>query len=59
MALALACITSEYQMRVLLLGLLLTLGACNDHKRPNSFDTNPSENKASPYNGVPEEGQKK
>ena len=47
-------------MRVLLLGLLLILGAaCNDHKRPNSFDAKPSEKKVAPYNGVPEEGQKK
>jgi hypothetical protein len=46
-------------MRVLLLGLLLNLGACNDHKRPNSFDAKPSENKATPYNGVPEGEQKK
>lgn len=46
-------------MRVLLLGLLLTLGACDDHKRPNSFDARPSENKASPYNGVPGAEQKK
>lgn len=46
-------------MRILLLGLLLSLGACNDHKRPNSFDAKPSENKAAPYNGVPEEEQKR
>jgi hypothetical protein len=52
-------IISEYQMRVLLLGVLLTLGACNDHKRPNSFDAKPRENNATPYNGVPEGEQKK
>ncbi|MEG3085616.1 hypothetical protein U1707_18400 [Sphingomonas sp. PB2P12] len=46
-------------MRVLLLGLLITLGACNDHKRPNSFDARQSENKATPYNGVPEGERKK
>lgn len=46
-------------MRVLLLGLLITLGACDDHKRPNSFDAKPSENAAAAYNGVPVEAQKK
>jgi len=46
-------------MRVLLLGLLMTLGACNDHKRPNSFDTKPDEGVAPPYNGVPEGEQNK
>jgi hypothetical protein len=46
-------------MRVLLLGVLLTLGACNDHKRPNSFDAKPRENNATPYNGVPKGEQKK
>ncbi|MCP8891724.1 hypothetical protein [Sphingomonas faeni] len=46
-------------MRVILLVLLLTLAACNDHKRPNSFDAKPSENTAAPYNGVPEGEQKK
>lgn len=56
--LAAGFITSEYQMRVLLILLLLNLGACNDHKRPNSFDAKPSENKAAPYNGVPEEQKK-
>jgi hypothetical protein len=45
-------------MRVLLLGLLLTLWACNDHKRPNSFDAKPNENKVTSYNGVPEGEQK-
>jgi hypothetical protein len=45
-------------MRVLLLCLLLTLGACNDHKRPNSFDAKPLENNATPYNGVPQGEQK-
>jgi hypothetical protein len=49
----------EYQMRIYLLGLLLTLGGCNDHKRPNSFDPKPSENNATPYNGVPRGEQKK
>ena len=33
--------------------VLLTLEACNDHKRPNSFDAKPSENSVAPYNGVP------
>jgi hypothetical protein len=46
-------------MRMLLLGLLMTLGACNDHKRPNSFDAKPDENVARPYNGVPQGEQKK
>jgi hypothetical protein len=46
-------------MRVFLLGLLIILGACNDHKRPNSFDAKPVENVAPPYNGVPQEEQKK
>ena len=41
------------------LSLLLILWACNDHKRPNSFDGKPSEKKAAPYNGVPEEEQKR
>jgi hypothetical protein len=45
-------------MRVFLLGLLITLGACNDHKRPNSFDAKPDENVAPPYNGVPQGEQK-
>ena len=51
---ALGSIESEYQMRVFLLGMLLSLAACKDHKRPNSFDAKPSENSAAPYNGVPE-----
>jgi len=46
-------------MRVFLLGLLMTLGACDDHKRPNSFDTKPVESVAYPYNGVPQGEQKK
>lgn len=46
-------------MRIILLGLLLAVAACKDHKRPNSFDAKPSEAKASPYNGVPEGEQKK
>jgi hypothetical protein len=45
-------------MRVFLLGLLITLSACNDHKRPNSFDAKPDENVAPPYNGVPQGEQK-
>jgi hypothetical protein len=45
--------------RVLLPSLLLTLGACNDHKRPSSFDAKPSENKATPYNGVAQGEQEK
>ncbi|RYG24427.1 MAG: hypothetical protein EOO01_43425 [Chitinophagaceae bacterium] len=40
-----------YHMRVFLLGLLITLSACNDHKRPNSFDAKPDESVAPPYNG--------
>jgi hypothetical protein len=46
-------------MRVFLLGLLITLGACNDHKRPNSFDAKPDENVAPPHNGLPQGEQKK
>jgi len=46
-------------MRAFLLGLLLTLGACNDHKRPNSFDAKPNGNNATLYNGVPQGEQKK
>ena len=46
-------------MRIFLMGMLLTLGACNDHKRPNSFDAKPVESVTSPYNGVPQEEQKK
>jgi len=49
---------SELHIRVLLPGLLLILGACSDHKRSNSFDAKPSENKATPYSGVPGEEQK-
>lgn len=46
-------------MRILLLAMLITLGACDDHKRPNSFDAKPSETGAAPYNGAPVEAQKK
>jgi len=46
-------------MRVFLLGALIALGTCDDHKRPNSFDAKPYENAASPYNGVPQGEQKK
>jgi hypothetical protein len=46
-------------MRIFLLGLSLAFGGCNDHKRAHSFDARPSENNAAPYNGVPEEEQKK
>jgi hypothetical protein len=46
-------------MRVFLLGVLIALGACDDHKRPNPFDAKPDENVASPYNGVPQAEQKK
>lgn len=46
-------------MRFVPLSLLLILWACNDHKRPNSFDGKPSEKKAAPYNGVPEDEQKR
>jgi hypothetical protein len=49
----------ENLLRPLLLAALLALGACGDHKRPNSFDEKPAENKAAPYNGVPTEEQKK
>ncbi len=46
-------------MRVLLLGLLLVGGGCDDHKRAYSFDGKPSQTKAAPYNGVPDQQQKK
>jgi len=46
-------------MGVFLLGVLIALGACDDHKRPNSFDAKPDKNAAFPYNGVPQRVQKK
>lgn len=46
-------------MRVFLLSLLMTLGACNDHKRPDSFDAKQVESVTPPYNGVPQGEQKK
>ena len=50
-------IESEYHMRVFLLGLLLSLADCKDHKRTNIFDATPSENNAAPYNGMPERAE--
>ena len=46
-------------MRIMLLSFLLVVGACKDHKRPNSVDAKPLEAKPTPYNGVPEGEQKK
>jgi hypothetical protein len=48
-----------HQICEFLLGMLLTLVACNNHKRPNSFGAKPDENVSPPYNGVPQGGQKK